>query len=191
MQESLSQFMCHPRATTERHYRLHMSHIGLSSVFTELARCQSLQADEGIPSSSSLELIQPASFQRSDLITKISSNCEVVNNLCNSDITLTHSDKLDELNPCNRMDQPVCSSQSLSSQCRNISDEVHSNPIPDFFYPLHLQHRYPLLIATSKYLLNHSNCLPSCNLNSHVNEMERVFFVINMKKICFFVLMKV
>ena len=47
MQEPLSQFMCHARSTTERHYRHHMSHRGLSSVFTELARCQALPSDEG------------------------------------------------------------------------------------------------------------------------------------------------
>ena len=47
MQEPLSQFMCHARSTTERHYRHHMSHKGLSSVFNELARCQALPSDEG------------------------------------------------------------------------------------------------------------------------------------------------
>ena len=42
MQESLSQFMCHARSTTERHYRHHMSHRGLSSVFNDFAHCQAL-----------------------------------------------------------------------------------------------------------------------------------------------------
>ena len=118
MQESLSQFMCHARATTERHYRLHMSHIGLSTVFTELARCQTLQADEGIPSSSSSKLVQPADFQRSNLITNTSSNCEAVTNSCNNDITLTHVDTRDEFNPYDRMEQPV------SNHCRSNSDDV-------------------------------------------------------------------
>ena len=45
MQESLSQFMCHARSTTERHYRHHMSHRGLYPVFNELARCQALPAE--------------------------------------------------------------------------------------------------------------------------------------------------
>ena len=40
MQEPLSQFMCHERSTAERHYQHHMSHRYLSSVFTELAKCQ-------------------------------------------------------------------------------------------------------------------------------------------------------
>ena len=40
MLEPLSQFMCHERSTAERHYRHHMSHRYLSSVFTELAKCQ-------------------------------------------------------------------------------------------------------------------------------------------------------
>ena len=42
MQEPLSQFMCHERSTAERHYRHHMSHRFLSSVFTELGRCQTI-----------------------------------------------------------------------------------------------------------------------------------------------------
>ena len=46
MQESLSQFMCHSRSTTERHYRHHMSHRGLSSVFNDLAHCQGLSSEE-------------------------------------------------------------------------------------------------------------------------------------------------
>ena len=32
--------MCHERSTAERHYRHHMSHRYLSSVFTELGKCQ-------------------------------------------------------------------------------------------------------------------------------------------------------
>ena len=46
MQESLSQFMCHARSTTERHYRHHMSHKSLWPVFNELARCQNLPSEE-------------------------------------------------------------------------------------------------------------------------------------------------
>ena len=42
MQEALSQFMCHERSTAERHYRHHMSHRYLSTVFTGLAKCQTL-----------------------------------------------------------------------------------------------------------------------------------------------------
>ena len=45
MQEPLSQFMCHARSTTERHYRHHMSHRGLSTVFNELAKCQTLPTE--------------------------------------------------------------------------------------------------------------------------------------------------
>lgn len=45
MQEPLSQFMCHERSTAGRHYRHHMSHRYLSSVFTELGRCQA-KSDE-------------------------------------------------------------------------------------------------------------------------------------------------
>ena len=42
MQESLSQFMYHSRSTTERHYRHHLSHRGLYSVFMELAKFQAM-----------------------------------------------------------------------------------------------------------------------------------------------------
>ena len=42
MQEALSQFMCHERSTVERHCRHHMSHKYLSTVFTEIVKCQTL-----------------------------------------------------------------------------------------------------------------------------------------------------
>ena len=50
MQESLSQFMCHTRSTTERHYRHHMSHRSLWPVFNELSRCQALPSEDTVVS---------------------------------------------------------------------------------------------------------------------------------------------
>ena len=46
LQESLSQFMCHSRSTTERHYRHHMAHRGLYSTFSALASCQAMPGEE-------------------------------------------------------------------------------------------------------------------------------------------------
>ena len=46
LQETLSQFMCHSRATTEKHYRTHMAHKGMYSIYKELARCQALQGEK-------------------------------------------------------------------------------------------------------------------------------------------------
>ena len=49
LQESLSQFMCHSRSTTERHYRHHMAHRGLYSTFTALASCQAMSGEDHTP----------------------------------------------------------------------------------------------------------------------------------------------
>ena len=46
LQESLSQFMCHSRSTTEKHYRTHMAHKGMYTIFQELGMCQAITGDE-------------------------------------------------------------------------------------------------------------------------------------------------
>ena len=43
LQETLSQFMCHSRSTTEKHYRTHMVHRGMYTIFKELGRCQAIE----------------------------------------------------------------------------------------------------------------------------------------------------
>ena len=48
LQESLSQFMCHSRSTTERHYRHHIAHRGLYSTFSALASCQAKSGEESV-----------------------------------------------------------------------------------------------------------------------------------------------
>ena len=48
LQMSLSQFMCHSRSTTERHYRHHMAHRGLYSTFSALASCQAMRGEESV-----------------------------------------------------------------------------------------------------------------------------------------------
>ena len=46
LQETLSQFMCHSKATTEKHYRTHLAPTGMYSIFKELARCQALPGEK-------------------------------------------------------------------------------------------------------------------------------------------------
>ena len=48
LQMSLSQFMCHSRSTTERHYRHHMAHRGLYSTFSALESCQAMPGEESV-----------------------------------------------------------------------------------------------------------------------------------------------
>ncbi|KAI6647787.1 hypothetical protein LOD99_8502 [Oopsacas minuta] len=43
LQETLSQFMCHSRSTTEKHYRTHMAHRRMYTIFKELGRCQAIE----------------------------------------------------------------------------------------------------------------------------------------------------
>ncbi|KAI6659896.1 hypothetical protein LOD99_14236 [Oopsacas minuta] len=43
LQETLSQFMCHLRSTAEKHYRTHMAHRGMYTIFKELGRCQAIE----------------------------------------------------------------------------------------------------------------------------------------------------
>ena len=72
MQESLSQFMCHARSTTERHYRHHMSHKGLSSVFNELAKCQALSNED--VGTTSIEILQAVPATNDEIVATCSVN---------------------------------------------------------------------------------------------------------------------
>ena len=95
MQESLSQFMCHARSTTERHYRHHMSHRGLYSVFTELAKCQAMPEGH-IPNTNLLHgddtLLSAAnSIEPSASITDMNSQSIRINNISDTDVNHTEN----------------------------------------------------------------------------------------------------
>ncbi|KAI6656073.1 hypothetical protein LOD99_11339 [Oopsacas minuta] len=86
MQESLSQFMCHARSTTERHYRHHMSHRGLSSVFNELAKCQALPSNDDISTTSEKRLSNRSSTPTTQMVTHSDNVTEQINEPTSSNI---------------------------------------------------------------------------------------------------------
>ncbi|KAI6659735.1 hypothetical protein LOD99_10704 [Oopsacas minuta] len=79
MQESLSQFMCHARSTTERHYRHHVSHRGLSSGFNELEKCQALPSNDDFSTTSEKSLSNRSSKPTTQMVTHSDNVTEQIN----------------------------------------------------------------------------------------------------------------
>ena len=117
MQEPLSQFMCHARSTTERHYRHHMSHKSLSSVFNELAKCQSLPSEDGGTTSSKMLRIDLPAVTNDQIVT-FSDN----NTVENISISCIQNDEVVDLE--NDLDSNIASILENSMNISSDSDET-------------------------------------------------------------------